>query len=144
MSLSHCSQVTHICVGNLTIIDSDNGLTPSRRKAIIWTNAGILWITPVGTKFNEILMEIHTFSFKKMHLKGSSAKWRPFCLGLNVLSNTACSTAMTMISHESYHEHMKEAPYLTHPKEKVCNVYQTEPLFWTGKSLIQVFLKKKK
>ena len=33
--------MTHICVGNLTIIGSDNGLSPSRRQAIIWTNAGI-------------------------------------------------------------------------------------------------------
>ena len=31
--------MTHICVGNLTIIGSDNGLSPSRRQAIIWTNA---------------------------------------------------------------------------------------------------------
>ena len=30
--------------------------------------------------------EIHTFPFMKMHFKMSSAKWRPFCLGLNVLT----------------------------------------------------------
>ena len=29
----------------------------------------------------------HTFSFNKMHLKMSSAKWRPFCLGLDVLNS---------------------------------------------------------
>ena len=33
-----------------------------------------------------MLIEIHTFSFKKIHFKISSGKWRPFCLGLNVLS----------------------------------------------------------
>ena len=77
--------MTHICVGNLTIIGSDNGLSPGRRQAIIWTNAGILLIGPLGTNFSEILSEIITFSFKKMYLKVSSAKWRPFCLGLNVL-----------------------------------------------------------
>ena len=80
--------MTHTCVGKLTIIASDNGLSPGRRQAIIWTNAGILLIGPLGTKFNGILIEIHTFSFKKMHLKMSSAKWRPFCLGLNVLKKT--------------------------------------------------------
>ena len=32
-------------------------------------------------------MKIQTFSFKKMHLKTSSVKRRPFCLGPNVLSN---------------------------------------------------------
>ena len=75
----------HICVGKLIIIGSDNGLSPERRQAIIWTNAGIWLMGPIETNFSEILIEIHTFSFKKMHLKISSAKWRPFCLGLNVL-----------------------------------------------------------
>ena len=58
-----------------------------RRQASIWTNAGILLIGPLGINFNEILIEINTFSFKKMHLKMSSAKWRPFRLGLNVLTH---------------------------------------------------------
>ena len=83
--LTHWGRVTHICVGNLTTIGSDNGLSPDRRQAIIWTNAGILLIGPLGTNFNEILLEIYTFSFTKMHLKMSSGKWRPFCLCLNVL-----------------------------------------------------------
>ena len=75
--------MTHICVGNLTIIGSDNGLSSGRRQAIIWTNAGILLIGLLVTNFCEIVIKIHTFSFKKMHLKMASAKWRPFCLGLN-------------------------------------------------------------
>ena len=83
--LTQWGRVTHICVGKLNIIASDNGLSPGRCQAIIWTNAGILLIEPLGTKFNETLIEIHTFSFKKMHLKMSSAKRRPFCLGPNVL-----------------------------------------------------------
>ena len=65
-----------------SITGSDNGLSPGRRQAIIWTSAGILPIGPPGTNFNEILIGIHIFSFKKMHLKMSSAKWRYFCLGL--------------------------------------------------------------
>ena len=84
--LTHWGRVTHICVGNLTIIGPDNGLSPGRRQAIIWTNDGILLIGPWGTNFSEILTDIHTFSFKKIHLKMSSVKWRPFFLGLNVLS----------------------------------------------------------
>ena len=79
--------MTHICIGNLTIICPDNGLSPGRRQAIIWTNAGILLIGPWGTNFSEISIGIRIISFKKMHLKMSSAKWHPFCLGLNVLSN---------------------------------------------------------
>ena len=84
--LTHWGRVTHICVVKLTIIASDNGLSPGRRQAIIWTNAGLLSIGPLGTQFIEILIGIQTFSFKKMHLKMSSAKWRPLCLGLNVLT----------------------------------------------------------
>ena len=85
--LTHWGRVTHICVSRLTITGSDNGLSPGRRQAIIWTNAGILLIGPLGTNFSEILIEILTFSFKKMHLRVSSAKRRPFCLGLNGLKN---------------------------------------------------------
>ena len=46
--LTHWGRVTHICIDNLTIIGSDNGLSPGRRQAIIWTNAGILLIGPLG------------------------------------------------------------------------------------------------
>ena len=83
---THWGRVTHICVGNLIIIGSDNGLSPSRRQAIIWTNARILLIGTLGINFKEILIEFNTFSFKKMHLKMSSAKWGLFRLGLSVFS----------------------------------------------------------
>ena len=33
--LTHGGRVTHICVSKLTIIGSDNGLSPGRRQAII-------------------------------------------------------------------------------------------------------------
>ena len=83
--LTNWGRVTHIWIGNLTIIGSDNGLSPGRRQAVIWTNAGILLIGPLGTNFSEMLIAIHAFSFKKMHLKMSSVKWQPFCLRFNVL-----------------------------------------------------------
>ena len=87
VDVSHWGRVTHICVGKLTIIGSDNGLSPGRRQAIIRTNDGILLIGTLGTNFSEILIEIRIFLFKKMGLNFSSAKWRPFCLGLNVLKD---------------------------------------------------------
>ena len=74
-----------MCVSKLTTIGSGNGLSPRRRQAIIWTNAGILLIRPLRSKFSEILIKVHMFLFKKMNLNISSAEWRPFCLGLNVL-----------------------------------------------------------
>ena len=86
-SLRHiCGQVRHICVTKLIIIGSNNGLSPGRRQAIIWTNDGILLIWSLGTNFSEMLIGIHIFSFKKMHFKMSSWYGRPFCLGLNVLT----------------------------------------------------------
>ena len=54
------------------IIGWDNGLSPERHQAIIWTNTLIL------------LIKIHTFSFMKMHVKMSSGEWWPSCLGFNV------------------------------------------------------------
>ena len=85
LPLTHWGRVTHICVSKLTIIGSDNGLSPGRRQAIIWTNAGLLLIGPLGTNFSEILIGISTFSFKKMSLKMLSGNWQTSCLGLNVL-----------------------------------------------------------
>ena len=61
--------MTHICVSQLTIIGSDNGLSPGRCQVIIWTNAVILLIGSLETNFSEILIGIQTFSFKKMQLK---------------------------------------------------------------------------
>ena len=90
--LTHCGLVTHICVSKLTIIGSDNGLSPGRHQAIIWPNAWIL----LETNFSEILSEIHIFSFKKIHLKMSSGKRRPFCLGLKVLIH--CGLVMPYIN----------------------------------------------
>ena len=74
--LTHWERVTHIFVGNLTIIGLDTGLSPCHRQAIIWTSDWILCIGPSGINVSEILIE--------SHLKISSTKWRPFCLGLNL------------------------------------------------------------
>ena len=62
---THWGRVMYICICNLTIIGSDNGLSPGRRKAIIWTNVGILIIGSLGTHFSEILIEIHRFYSRK-------------------------------------------------------------------------------
>ena len=111
--LTHWGRVTHICLGDLTTIGSDNGLSPGWRQAIIWTNAGLLLIEHLGTNFSEILIEIHIFSFRKMHLKMSSAKWRPFCLGLNMLTPErykSNSLSMYWSNSRKYHKinHMAE------------------------------------
>ena len=78
--LTYWGQATHICVSNLTFIGSDNGLSPGRRQAIIYTNAGILLIQTLGKYFSEILSEISTFSFKKMHWKMVAILSHPQCV----------------------------------------------------------------
>ena len=65
----------HICISHW-----------GRVEHIIQTNAEmILLIGRLGTNFSEISIDIHILSFKKIHVKMSSAKWRPFCLGHNVI-----------------------------------------------------------
>ena len=84
LKLTHWGRVTHICVSKLTIIGSDYGLSPGRRQAIIWTNAGILLIRTLGTNFSEILNScifIQENAFENVVCEMAS-----ICLGLNVLN----------------------------------------------------------
>ena len=90
---SNDCNLTDICISKLTIIGSDNGLA----STINWTNAGILLIRPLETNFSEILIKIHIFSFKKIHLNMASGKWRPFCLGINELTVVLLSVTMVLV-----------------------------------------------
>ena len=83
---THCGPVTRTYSSMKYVnIGSDNGLSPVPRQAIILNNAGLLSIETLGTHISEFVIEIFTFSLKKMHLKISPRKLRPFCLGLNVI-----------------------------------------------------------
>ena len=75
---------------NDVIIGSGNGLLLVRRQAITWTDAGLLSIGSLRTKFSEILIEIHISSFKKMPLKISSAKLSAIFPGVDELKDDAC------------------------------------------------------
>ena len=58
---------------NYNIVGSDNELSPVQCKAIIWTNAGFLFIR------NKL----------KWHFKRNPnflTIWQPFCLGLDMLN----------------------------------------------------------
>ena len=113
--LTHWGRVAHICISKLSIIVSDNGT---------------LLIGPLGTNFNEILIEkfIHFHSLK-IHLKISSGKWRPFCLGLNVLKQHASvsehpvvtqGVCLTLIpAWKSNYIHYKVWDEITYPFSKV-------------------------
>ena len=86
--LTRWGWVMHICVGNLAIMVSDNGLLPGRHQAIIWTNDGISLISNLRNKLQwNLRSEFCTFSLRKRHLIMPSAEWRPFCHGLNALKS---------------------------------------------------------
>ena len=46
----------NLVIMNCASYSPDNGLSPGRRQAIIWTSAGILLIGPLRTNFSEILI----------------------------------------------------------------------------------------
>ena len=73
--LTHRGHVMHVSV-NQTIFGSDNGSVPSH-----YLNQCLL-IGPLVTNVSEIVIKIHHFSLKKIRMKMSSAKWRPYCHGL--------------------------------------------------------------
>ena len=77
--LIHQCRMTH-----RLIIRSDDGLLPGRRQVFFGTYAGSLLIWPLGTEFDEILIEIYKFQLKKMHLLMSD-KWLLYCIGISVL-----------------------------------------------------------
>ena len=54
--------MTHICVGNLPITLSDNGVSLGQRQTIVWTNAGILLVGQWRTNLSEILIEIQEYA----------------------------------------------------------------------------------
>ena len=114
LCLTHWGWVTHICVSKLTVIGSDNGLSPDRRQANIWINGGILLIWTLGTNSSEIANEIHTFSFKNGRLKMSSAKWRPFCIGLK----SSLSKLLIITTHfEWWSTYPQPTPIPPHPRQ---------------------------
>ena len=84
-TLINWCRVTHICVGNLNIIGSDNGFSPGRRQTIIWTDTGILLIGPSGADFNEISIKksyifIHENLFENVVRKMAAILFWPPCV----------------------------------------------------------------
>ena len=67
--------MTYIYVGNFTIIESKNGLSPGSRQAFIWSSVGILLIGSIGVKFCEILIETLNITIQNNALNVLSVKW---------------------------------------------------------------------
>ena len=71
-----------ICISKLTIIGSDNGLSPRRHQAIISTKAGILLIGPLAMNFSESLILNSQIFIQEYTFESVVYKWWPFCLGI--------------------------------------------------------------
>ena len=125
INITHWGWVTHICVGSLKIIGSYNGLLPGRSQAIIWTSAGILLIGRLGANLGDILIQIPRVSFKEIRLKVSSAKWRPFCLGLNVLMNKS-----HRYGHVWWHIHHSVIIAIVSATTRYTNQWNTFSIRW--------------
>ena len=127
--LTHWGRVTHICVSDLTIIGSDNGLSPDRRQAIIWTNAGILSIGPLA-QWNKAQWNINRNSYIFIQENASEnvvGKWRRSCIGLNVLRCLPISVTWKIDNKVDFRNdywiliHMKARSIYNYNKQK-CKV----------------------
>ena len=87
LSLVH-DTLTHWGRVSWVIIGSDSGLFLGRCQATDWINAGILLFEPLGANFR-VLVQNHTFSFTKMHLKMPSGNGDHFVSA----TNTNCASA---------------------------------------------------
>ena len=129
------------CVSKLNIIGLDNGLSPGRHQAIIWTNAGILLIWPLRTNFGAMSIEIHTFSFKKMHLNMSSVKWQPFVdmthlthLTLNSRQHDGCWWPSDYLAPGHLHQSLQRRPVDRGTNVSWCiMVQQSRYILWNRK-----------
>ena len=124
--LTHWGRVTHICVSKLTIIGSDNGLSPGRRQAIIWTNAWILLIWTLGTNFSEIISNISCIfiqenAFENVIWKKAAILSGPQCVKteLGLPQDNEMKVWNTVLSWTG--AHLNSRPYfpIAHPN-KVC------------------------
>ena len=88
--LTHSGFVTHLSINDLHWFRQWLG---TWHQAITWTSYD-LW-----TNFCEIWTKIQNLSIKKIHLKISSAKWRPFCSCLSVSTITWIPDADITIWH---------------------------------------------
>ena len=136
--LTHRGQVTHICISKI------NWSAPNHYLNQCW----VMLIEPLGTSFNETLIKIQNFSFKKMLLKMLSVKWQPFCLGLNIskefleyispfwphLDFTALALSHNFLLKQSY------ISYIEVSREWLAGTFVPHPLVFMGSACTLVLL----
>ena len=104
--LTHWGRVTHICVNKLTIIDSDNGLSPSRRQAIIWTYDDSWPISSYKEQYSvnfnpKSNIFIQENAFESVVWKMAAILSRPQCVNLRQLSSSLQRTTSGRLSSQA-------------------------------------------
>ena len=86
---SHWGRVTHLCGSKIIIIGSKTCLSSGRRRAIIWTNAGILLIRSLGIHFSEIqsksIIFIQDNAFENAVCQMAFVYSQPQCVKMEVM-----------------------------------------------------------
>ena len=126
-ALIHWGRMTHICVSNLTVTGLDDGLSPGRCQAIIWTNDGILLFRPSGTNFSENLIEILTCVWKCRLKNGDHFVSASMCL--KCIWKQRLKSSIIMIMNKI---HIDKCPH--HPSRHVISDYicSPKPLYELG------------
>ena len=94
-------------LSKLTIIGSDNGLSPGRHQAIIWPNAGILLICPLGKKLQWNLNKnsyifIQENAFENAVWKMAAIFSQPQCYNFCAWAIESSLFSTTHQSHQSF------------------------------------------
>ena len=125
--LVHWGRVTQICVSQLSIIGSDNGLSPDRCQAIAWTNDGIIWVGTLGT------------NLKSWHLHSRKCI-RTYPLGIGgqfVLASVGSSTKhQAILSADGTTEHILGYSY--RDPFKLCSLMSVSSQANDSSSLIKM------
>ena len=138
--LPHLPLVPYIYASvNRVSIASDNGLSPVRRQAIIWTNAGILSIWSLATSFNEISTKIQHFHSRKCIWKYRLRNGGHFVQGDELLEiNDQYMRRWTRLPWIQ----MNDYSTLSHYSELMLNYCRWDPEEHTSTDLFDRVLKK--
>ena len=126
VTLTHWGRVTHICVGKLTIIGSDNGLSPGRRQAISRTmqcwdivNWNLRNKLQWNLKRNSYIF-IQENAFENVVWKMAAILSRPQCVNEQILTNVSFTRKQSIV--ETEREFLKGAIYIHYRAHEVFRI----------------------
>ena len=113
--LTNWGRVTHICVDNLTVIGSENGLSPGRRQASIWNQCWNIVNWTLGNKlqwkFNQNSnIFIQENVFENVVCEMAFILSRPQCVKQTMLEEVGYQSLLSFMGSSSQG---KNAPCMT-------------------------------